>query len=466
MNDEAALYTKMFIQLAGIAPSNLNLTWLFTTATNRTQKGVEVVGIYYKDDLHGSLGVFDWSCSPEYPCSNDVTGPAWIWVRKFDEFPCNVQDYVDLAGNAQNVIEYSNRSTKVLYSSPGQWTNRVYLWNYCTDAWDLVYDHEYRVDQEDCSMTGGCGWWGPILETFLSEGETVFPEINSLGFEDSALVHDGVWSELNPSETTFVEPEAPWILSHLDPNRSFGIGNVFVEALAVRSFTLVDATANEPVVGFDPILEGATINIQQVGRSLNVRANVTSRVESVEFGLNGNPRFRVENWPPYALFGDSGNSYFEGELANGPHTVTATPYSGDRASGEVGESLELNFTVVDDPVDLGVSQFVLVDADRDTDLFVLEQGDVLDRSALPERLNIRADVVGEVESVRFWLEPDGRVQTENVVPYALYGDTGGDYFPGTLSVGAHTLRAVPFEGNYGSGDMGMPLSIDFEVVND
>ena len=72
------LHTKMYVHPDGLNPSTLGLEWLFTTATNRTQKGVEVVGIYFRDSPSGSLGVFDWSCSNDDPCEGGNTGPAWI----------------------------------------------------------------------------------------------------------------------------------------------------------------------------------------------------------------------------------------------------------------------------------------------------------------------------------------------------------------------------------------------------
>jgi hypothetical protein len=107
----------------------------------------------------------------------------------------------------------------------------VYLWNYCNDEWDLIWEHTYRENKRDCAVVG-CYWWGPGFE--LAGDPFPRPQINELGYEDSLLFHDGVWSELRDNETAFRDPEdrpdlSPWQLFHLDPNRGFGVGNFLNE---------------------------------------------------------------------------------------------------------------------------------------------------------------------------------------------------------------------------------------------
>ena len=57
-----------------------------------------------------------------------------------------------------------------------------------------------------------------------------------------------------------------------------------------------------------------------------------------------------------------------------------------------------------------------------------------------------------VGSVRFALDGNANFQTESVAPYALAGDTAGDYNPWTPALGAHTLTATPFTGGRGRRD--------------
>jgi hypothetical protein len=148
----------------------------------------------------------------------------------FASLSCNVTHGVDQGGHAHKFLYYTNQSDKLADGDPPEWKSAVYLWNYCDAAWDLAWEHTYRADKIDCSVPGaGCAWWGPSIEIF---GDAPYPQMAELGYEDSLLYHDGLWSELRPPEANFRDPAiwaptTPWQLFHLDPNRSYGVGNWF-----------------------------------------------------------------------------------------------------------------------------------------------------------------------------------------------------------------------------------------------
>jgi len=279
--EHAELHTKMFVHPDGVDPSSSGLSWLFSAATNRTEKGVEVVGIYFEENPDGSLGVFDWSCSPEYPCEGGETGASWIWTSFFTDFPCTITELVDKGGHLQTVIQYANQTRKIDNGSPPLWRNAVYLWNTCEKKWDLVYDHEYRIDQRDCSLRSECGWWGPIMETFSES----LPEIDEVGYEDSLLFHDGVWSELRPDETDFVYPDFPWLLFHLDANRGYGVGNRVV----VMTSVIIDIKPGNERNVINPRSKGgvwvAILSDTHTGSPFDPSSQVD--VPTVEFGPDG-----------------------------------------------------------------------------------------------------------------------------------------------------------------------------------
>ena len=222
MISRAELYTQMIVHPTGIAVPN----WIFTTATNRTQLTIEVVGIYIGSVA--ALGVFDWSCLPSYPCPNGSTEPSWQWTRDFTDLPCYYAVGDDTGGHQQNLLSYVNRSHrrgngKAPPAPVPNWTNSVLLLNHCTGDWDLVYSHRFRAAQRDCSADSACGWWGPIIETFNDNPQ---PLIKELGFLGSTLRynHNRV-SLLDPIETFFVSPSPPWVLFHIVPNGSWGVGS-------------------------------------------------------------------------------------------------------------------------------------------------------------------------------------------------------------------------------------------------
>lgn len=79
---------------------------------------------------------------------------------------------------------------------------------------------------------------------------------------------------------------------------------------------------------------------------------------------------------------------------------------------------------------------------------------------------IRADTTPAVaESVRFSFNGSTNFRTESAIPYALFGDSSGNYAPwnGLPLSSIHTLTATPFAGSGGSGTLGAALTISLTV---
>ncbi|MEM8508392.1 MAG: ExeM/NucH family extracellular endonuclease [Bacteroidota bacterium] len=113
-----------------------------------------------------------------------------------------------------------------------------------------------------------------------------------------------------------------------------------------------------------------------------------------------------------------------------------------------------------------VTGFVLVNADTNEDIGPITDGASFVISTLATtNLNIRADATSDVESV--FLEITGdltNTRTENVDPYALFGDNGGNYFGRSFEVGAYTVSATPYTGNGLNGIMGTTQRVNFSIV--
>lgn len=103
--------------------------------------------------------------------------------------------------------------------------------------------------------------------------------------------------------------------------------------------------------------------------------------------------------------------------------------------------------------------FTLVNADTDADISVLTTNSQIDLSSSPtQNLNIRFDPATSVANVSFSLSgSQSHTTTEGVAPYALYGDTNGDYNAHVFTVGNYSLTATPSTGS--------PSTITFSVVN-
>jgi hypothetical protein len=116
---------------------------------------------------------------------------------------------------------------------------------------------------------------------------------------------------------------------------------------AVTSLTLIDADADQPIPGYENLVNGAVIDLATLPTSnLNIRANTTGSFGSVKFEMDGNANFRNESSAPYALFGDTQGNYNGVHIAVGAHTVTATTYSNKNGTGTAGGGVSVSFTVV------------------------------------------------------------------------------------------------------------------------
>jgi hypothetical protein len=115
---------------------------------------------------------------------------------------------------------------------------------------------------------------------------------------------------------------------------------------AVTSFTLIDANLNAPIPAYDPLPDGATLDLMLLPASLNIRANTNpATVGSVRFAYDGNANYQTESAAPYAIGGDNGGNYNNWNPGLGAHTLTATPYTGSGATGTAGTALTITFTV-------------------------------------------------------------------------------------------------------------------------
>ena len=117
-----------------------------------------------------------------------------------------------------------------------------------------------------------------------------------------------------------------------------------------------------------------------------------------------------------------------------------------------------------------VSSLTLIDADTDQPVagFALTDGATINLATMPtRRLNVRANTSpATVGSVRFVLDGGAINRIENAAPYALAGDTNGNYNPWTPAVGAHTLTVTPYSAANGGGVTGTALTVRFSVLDE
>lgn len=324
LNDSAAAGRKWVVTLDEIGPAS---TGVVPDAVDPSHDAVRKQALW--GNLMAGGGGVEWYFGYSY-AHHDLTCEDWrsrdaMWdqTRIALEFfqqhlPFHRMRHADALTSATN--DY-------VFASPGE-VYAVYLPTGGTTQLDLG----------SCTGTFSVRWYNPRTGGALQTGSTASitgPGQVSLGQPPSEGSQD--WAALVRFTGTGTCGGA-----------STGGGSDPTSAdTEVAGFTLINADTDQPIVGFDPVPEGAVIDLSTLPTvNLTLRANTQPAVVgSVRFGLDGNPNHRVESAAPYALFGDTNGHYNAWNLGSGVHTVTGTPYSGGQASGTAGVAKTLQFTL-------------------------------------------------------------------------------------------------------------------------
>jgi anti-sigma factor RsiW len=165
-----------------------------------------------------------------------------------------------------------------------------------------------------------------------------------LGAEEEVLLASNLPSKSQARKARDVGKRLAWTEQLSPPGRSRR-----ETVPVVESFTLMNADTDRPIAGFDPLPDGATLDLAKLPTNrLNIRANIVpAQVGTVRFRLNGKERPK-EEFAPYSLEGDTEGDYNPWTPRPGTYTITATPYLGARATSKTGRPLTITFSVVGD----------------------------------------------------------------------------------------------------------------------
>ena len=242
-----------------------------------------------------------------------------------------------------------------------------------------------------------------------------------------------------------------------DNNGGLSGDSLTVDFTIVREPEVVALLLIEAATGqvLDTLSSEATLRLDSLP-DINIRAVVNDElVGSVEFEING-AVFSRDNEAPYLLYDKAATT----DLPPGDYRLTAVPYSQENGLGIPGIPLSVQIRL---DIDLAITAFVLVDAEKDEPIGLLSTGDTLDVSLLPP-FTIEAIATNNVESVGFSLNGE-RVKVENYAPYTLAGNRGTDYEPADLDIGYYVLEATPYGANNLVGTVGAELTLAFAVIS-
>ena len=119
----------------------------------------------------------------------------------------------------------------------------------------------------------------------------------------------------------------------------------------------------------------------------------------------------------------------------------------------------INFALVDANTDQVIAGYESLDANSTIDLNGLE----LDNFNILARINADSPEASSVESLKF--ESSLGDRTENVAPYALFGDIEGDFFGAPLTANQFTLKATAYTQANGQGEAIGSASLSDETAD-
>lgn len=359
------------------------------------------------------------------------------------------------------------------------WRSRDNMWNqtrYALDFFRTRLPFQEMVPSDALTTLGWClAKQGTVYAVYLPNGGAASLQILSGTYSvqwynprtGGALQNGSVTTVTGPGQVSLGSTPGGATNDWVALVKNTGTPPPPPSGTSVSSFTLVNADTD---LDLGPLANGATINLATLPtHNLNVRADTApATVGSVRFSLDG--ATAVESTAPYALAGDTAGNYNAWTPSLGSHSLTATPFSGSGATGTAGTSLTVGFTVVDQapPAGPAVTSLTLINADTDLPMVdPLLDGSTINLATLSTRhLNIRANVnAAPIGSVRFGVDGNSAYRTENSAPYALAGDSGGDYNSWTPSVGTHSVTATPWSGSGATGAAGTGVTIRFTVVD-
>jgi flagellar motor switch/type III secretory pathway protein FliN len=244
------------------------------------------------------------------------------------------------------------------------------------------------------------------------------------------------------------------------------------------TLALINAETNEAIPGYEGLVDGVKLNLATLPTNkLNIRADFGEEFGgSVVFELNGQV-ISTENSAPYAMASDSNGNYHAWTPEVGEYSLVATTYSESNARGELIETLNLNFKVVNEQPPAGDEQiavptpssFTLINAETNQPIAGFENlknGDVIDLAKLPtSKLNIRANLPENFDgSVVFGYNGNEKHSVENLAPWAFNHDNHGNYYAWTPALGSHTVSATAYAEKNLGGAASQTLTVQFNVI--
>jgi hypothetical protein len=212
---------------------------------------------------------------------------------------------------------------------------------------------------------------------------------------------------------------------------------------SIQNLVLYDTSSN-PGTSLGPVVSGRVIDLATTGSELTVLAQINSTVIGYVLFRFDTTFTNKENFPFYALNGNSGSylNSFKPLATTGEHTLVAEFYNA--RTNALLDTVKSTFTVIDTSADTNngpLTGFSLVNTITG-DEFSLPS--VVDLQKYGKSLSILAYTRTRLVDDVVFMFDNKFIRVENSNPWALNGNEGVRIFPfGPLIVpGVHTVTAI------------------------
>lgn len=270
----------------------------------------------------------------------------------------------------------------------------------------------------------------------------------------------------------------------------------------VKSNTLIETIEN-----------GDTIQVDTENLYIGVFSQdslLFEQTESIFFTLNEYQAIGFDNTLPYAMFGEFGSDNRDGFILAGDNEITLDLYPTKSLSSQPWQTLTRQFTLIDVSdteqllVEDSVNEFYdessssfetpesgdqiqdesasellinqdwvvgLYDTRSDTLIKTIQEGDCItvdttENLSLGVAVPEDSSLFGKAESMFFDLNDGAVTQTENIEPYALFGDRSGDFNGGSIPLGDNKITLEVYGENKLQGKLLQEMTLDFTLVDE
>ncbi|WP_157370291.1 fibronectin type III domain-containing protein [Aquiflexum balticum] len=295
----------------------------------------------------------------------------------------------------------------------------------------------------------------------LKTGTTTFQGSNSglLGIIDSQNDVGG-WPELKsltaPKDTDRDGIPDNWEIENgLDPNKAddslYSLNQdytnieVYINSM-VSHISEPNSTIKTSGIAVDP--EELSL---EIGKNYQMKADLSpsNATDKTVFWTISNSQIATVNSSGLVTAVNSGTATITAKTQDGGFTDSST------------------ITVIGSENSMIVKSFTLIDASNNNEILEISDGMKIDSELIQNlNLNMRANTSPTIVGSLFMsiTGPITHSTTENVAPYALFGDSNGNYSGRPFSTGDYTLTATPYQEANKGGMEGETISIKFSII--